>query len=449
MFFCRTKKCRKSFPKIQFTIKINFNGKYYLNGVVILQNAKLNESVVSVKPKLLTHRPFVIVWMTSILTGLAFSMFLISQTWFVISELNAPSRLGAVMLLMVIPRVLLMVVGGVLSDRFSRTRLISMVNGTRGIMIAGMVVLLITGHLSFLLLCLFAVIYGFLDAFYWPANQSLLPVILEKEHLQRANSLVQTSNQLSLFLGPATAGFMIKWGSFPLVFGSVSLLLVAGSLLIRRVSEPGNHLPEPKKSPSADLKEGIAYVKSVPYLTLAMFMSVSINFFLTGPLTIGIPLLVDQSLNGDVLYLSFLESSLAAGMITGALLVGSLNIRKKRPIVFLWMIFLLSLSNMLLSVMTELWHGMAVLLVSGVTLSICNILSPSLVQEMTENQMMGRVQSLMATASMGFVPLSLGTVTILLGFGFSIQSLIVVSAIFMALFALIILWKSKTIRLID
>lgn len=197
------------------------------------------------------------------------------------------------------------------------------------------------------------------------------------------------------------------------------------------------------------LKEGIVYVKTVPYLLLTMATSIFVNLLLVGPLNIGLPLMVDQHLKGDVLSLSYLESSLALGMVAGAFLTGILNIKRKRPIISLSLIAVLSFLNIFLSQMTALWHGIILLSLAGVCLSISNIIAPSLVQEMTEKRMMGRVQSLMSTASMGFIPLSFALVSALLSSGLSIDMIILYSSIALTAFVLTVLWRSKTIRTID
>jgi DHA3 family macrolide efflux protein-like MFS transporter len=75
-----------------------------------------------------------------------------------------------------------------------------------------------------------------LDAFFWPANSSLLPNIVDKQQLVRGNSIIQTTNQLCFVLGPALAAIFIKFASFEVSFGSSLFLLVAG-ISIRLIKE--------------------------------------------------------------------------------------------------------------------------------------------------------------------------------------------------------------------
>ncbi|WHY73600.1 MFS transporter [Fictibacillus enclensis] len=400
---------------------------------------------------LLSNRQFLFLWIASIFTGLSFSIYLISETWFVLQALKAPSKLGIIMMLTTIPRVLLMSVGGVMADRIKRSHVIMITNSTRGLLVLGLALLILNSSMNLYLLGVFALLFGVLDAFFWPANQSMLPTLVKKEQIVRANSLVQTTNQLSLLTGPVIAGFMIKFGSFFGVFVCTSVLLFCSSILIGQIRYPDHPSTDNKQKEPVfrQLKEGIVYVKTVPYLLLTMATSIFVNLLLVGPLNIGLPLMVDQHLKGDVLSLSYLESSLALGMVAGAFLTGILNIKRKRPIISLSLIAVLSFLNIFLSQMTALWHGIILLSLAGVCLSISNIIAPSLVQEMTEKRMMGRVQSLMSTASMGFIPLSFALVSALLSSGLSIDMIILYSSIALTAFVLTVLWRSKTIRTID
>nr|WP_255357586.1 MFS transporter [Fictibacillus sp. FJAT-27399] len=106
-----------------------------------------------------------------------------SETWFVIRALEAPSKLGIIMMLTSIPRVLLMSIGGVLADRMKRSHVIFISNLTRGLLVLGLVLLIMNDSMNLIFLGIFALCFGVLDAFYWPANQSMLPTIVEKEHM--------------------------------------------------------------------------------------------------------------------------------------------------------------------------------------------------------------------------------------------------------------------------
>ncbi|MDB4866450.1 MAG: transporter [Cohnella sp.] len=396
-----------------------------------------------------TNRRFVILWLGSGLTSLAFSVYLLSESWYVVQKLDRESWLGVVMMMTTIPRVLLMTVGGVLADRVLRSKILSALNVSRSIMILALVTLLYFQSLSISALLAFALCFGVLDAFFWPANGSLLPNIVDKQQLVRGNSIIQTTNQLCFLLGPALAAIFIKFASFEVSFGVSALFLLVAGISIRFIKENRPSSAGEKTMFMRELKDGVAYVKNFPFLLALMGVSIIVNLLFAGPLNAGLPILVKNSLHGDVLALSYLEGSMAVGMMAGSMLVGILNIKRKRSAIGMSMVVLLGIATALLSLITSVWQGMALMFAAGLFIAFDNILMGTLIQQMVKPEMMGRVQGLSSTASMGFVPISYALVSLLLSLGVSINMLLLLSCSIMALFVLSIMLKVKVLWTTD
>lgn len=415
-----------------------------------VQSLPLHGSQDIVKPSLLKNSRFIVLWIASAFSGLALSIYLITESWFVVRGLGMEAWLGIVMMVTTIPRVFLMMIGGAFADRFKRSTILFFSNTTRGLLVATLLILLFFDIMNVWILMGFALCFGILDSFFWPSSNSLVPMIVAKENITRANSIIQTTNQFTIMMGPALAGFAIKFGSFEASFGIAALFLIISGLIVRKMNESA--IPSSDGADRSLLKEiraGIGYVKGFPYLLIVMCSSVIVNFFLVGPMNVGLPLLVDNVLKGDVLDLSFLETALAVGMFVGAILVGIFNIRKKRAVISLFLIGILGLSNGLLSTMETVKFGIIILAISGVCLAISNIISPSLTQELVEPKMMGRVQSLMSTASVGFTPLSFALVSVLLSTGVPIGIIMMISCLAMTVFVVGVLIFSKAVWTVD
>ncbi|RZT15537.1 MFS transporter [Fictibacillus sp. BK138] len=405
----------------------------------------------NLEPSVIKNPKFVVLWLASAFSSLAFSIYLTTEAWLVVDGMDLKVWLGIIMMMTTLPRVFLMVFGGVLADRQKRSQVLFILNLIRASLVFGLVVLLYAGSLNIWILAAFAFCFGILDAFFWPSSSSLLPAVIRKEQITRANSILQTTNQMTFMIAPAIAGFMMKFRSYEEAFALTGVLLLLSSFLVRNMNEEtskGSDRNE-KRSVFQDLKEGFLYVRGIPFLIVTMCSSVVVNLLLVGPLNIGIPILVKDSLSGDALDLSYLESSIAIGMIIGAVLVGILNIRRKRSVISLFLIFLLGILCALFSQIDTLWQGLLILSAAGLCLSISNIISPSLTQELVETKMMGRVQSMMATSSAGLAPLSFALVSVLLSFEVSISHIMFVSCTLMALFSLMVLWRVRIVWTID
>lgn len=71
---------------------------------------------------ILKNRAFIFLFLASFLAIIGFSMFFMTTTWFVISELGSASSLGIILIAVSVPRVLMMAFGGVIADRYKKQR---------------------------------------------------------------------------------------------------------------------------------------------------------------------------------------------------------------------------------------------------------------------------------------------------------------------------------------
>lgn len=260
---------------------------------------------------------FLLYWFATMFSGMTLSMYMIGESWYVVNALNKKEALGLVMMCTTIPRLVLMLLGGVVADRFRRSFIILISNISRTVLLLGMIVLLFFDSLDLWILILLALCFGLLDAFYWPASQSILPSLVRKDELTRANSVMQTTQQLSLIAGPVLAGWMLTYTSYEGLFATCASLLLVGGLILFFIREPYIYPEKIRQSPIMELKEGFRYIRSSTFLLTAMITSAIINFFYTGMLSMGIPIIVKELLNGDAVDLSLLESAFSGGMVLG------------------------------------------------------------------------------------------------------------------------------------
>ncbi|MCX7593885.1 MAG: MFS transporter, partial [Fischerella sp.] len=137
-----------------------------------------------------------------------------------------------------IPRAVLMLFGGVVSDRFSPRLVMFVSNALRGLLIvlfATIVALKMTQlwHIYF-----FAASFGIFDGFFIPASKSIIPSLVSKEQLIASNTLSQGTSQLILLIGPALGGLLIATAGIEVAFvidgitfaiTTITLLLMKGT----------------------------------------------------------------------------------------------------------------------------------------------------------------------------------------------------------------------------
>ena len=119
------------------------------------------------------------------------------------------SDLGLVLAARSIPMAALMLLGGVVADRLSRS-LVLQLSHLGGALTQGTVaVLLISGQAELWMLIGLEFANGTLLAFGFPALQGAIPQVVERRHLQPANAMLAFARNAALTVGPSVAGLLV------------------------------------------------------------------------------------------------------------------------------------------------------------------------------------------------------------------------------------------------
>jgi len=135
---------------------------------------------------------------------------LVALPFAVLETGGSVSTVGLVVGAQLVPFLIFALVGGVLSDRADRRRVLIASDAARMVVQAVGAVLLLTGSASPLTLGIIAALYGSADAFFQPAFTGLMPqTVSHPGQLQPANALRGLSFSFSSIAGPAIAGVLI------------------------------------------------------------------------------------------------------------------------------------------------------------------------------------------------------------------------------------------------
>ena len=151
-------------------------------------------------------RGFRILWAGMTISLVGDGVTLVAIAWQVYQLSDVPTALGITMMAMSIPQILLLLFGGMVSDRFERRRVMLGADAIRGIALMAIGVLSVTGMLEIWHLTVIAACYGAGNAFFGPAFDALVPDLVPESLLAQANSLDQFVRPVAARLvGPAWA----------------------------------------------------------------------------------------------------------------------------------------------------------------------------------------------------------------------------------------------------
>jgi MFS family permease len=171
-----------------------------------------------------------------------------------------PLLVAGVSFALSLPWLLLSLPIGVLVDRWDRCKTVQLANVLRVVTLFCLTVLLVSQALSLPLLYLAALALGIAETFADTASGALLPSIVPKALLERANArLVGAQAVTNELLGPPLGGVLAGLGMALAIAVSAGLCLVAVAMLIpvRRIVRPARSA---RRSLIADSREGLHFI---------------------------------------------------------------------------------------------------------------------------------------------------------------------------------------------
>jgi len=404
-------------------------------------------------------RDFRLLWTGMTLSLLGDGVLLVALAWQAYQLDNRPVAMSLVGVALTVPQVLLVLVGGVLSDRFERRKVMLTADVVRGLALAVLAALSVSGHLVLWHLVAFAGVYGAASAFFMPAFEALVPSIVPEDRLTEANALDQFVRPATLWLlGPALGGLLIGAAGPGWAFALDAGTFVVSVACLLRLHEPVESAPGRVESapghlesalgrgesalgsgaPEADapttvsgviaeLKDGFRFVKGEPWLW-ATFVAATFTYLLfLGPTEVLLPYLVKNELGGDAHDLGLILAAGGVAALVAAFAIGQSGLpRKTMTFTYLmWVVATLSVAGYGLA--QNRWQAMAAAaFVSGFE-AVGAVAWVTTKQRLVPGHLLGRVSSFDWFISIALVPLSyavtapvaalVGTRTTLLGSG--------------------------------
>jgi hypothetical protein len=361
----------------------------------------------------LAARDFRLLWLGESVSLLGDQFYLVALPWLTFQITGSGLALGTVLMVEAIPRLLFMLVGGALADRWSPRALMLASNATRALLAGGLAVLALINGVAPWLLYFFAFAFGVADAFFQPAMLAIVPRLVAADELQPSNALLQITGQMSAIIGPALAGLVIAGGATWVAFAADAATFVFTSALLLRIrplpaSQPPGGPAEPHAAASLgrDVLAGLGAIWRESQMRVFLLLLMAINFFMIGPMSIGLPVLAAQRFGDSAAAFGAMLTSLGVGALLGTLLAGAVRPPRALGVALLGISAAIGASVAILGVASNLILALGILGVIGGAAAFINIHILSWLQRRTPAELLGRVMSVVLLAALGLDPLS-------------------------------------------
>ncbi|MFZ8756852.1 MFS transporter [Microbacterium sp. HMH0099] len=201
-------------------------------------------------------------WTSNIGDGIA----LAASPLLIASLTSSPLLVAAGAAMQFLPWLLFGLFAGAVADRYDRRTLVMLANGSRAVVVAGLVGFLVTGQATVGIVLAVAFLYGTAEVFADTAGSTLLPMIVRGADLGVGNARLQAGflvgNQLA---GPPLGAFLFAAGAFwpflvQILCVTLAVLLIAR---IARTTKSDDDAPVTVRG-GRPIREGLRWLRGNP-----------------------------------------------------------------------------------------------------------------------------------------------------------------------------------------
>ncbi len=363
----------------------------------------------------------------------------VAYPWLASALTRNPVHIAAVALVTRLPWLLFSLPAGVITDRVDRRRLAAWMDVFRFVFTLGIALAVLAtqdelsspegiaagtasppGVAGLLLALVYAagLLLGTAEVFRDNAAQTLMPAIVDKKNLERANGRLWGAEMvMNSFLGPPLAGVLIAFTFSLPFFLDAGTFAVAAALVFLIAGEfrPRNDSDQPIVPASfwGDLKEGVRWLWSHPlFKPMAIALGV-----LNGTMMMSLAtfvLFAQEVLELDATGFGLITTGIALGGVVGSFVANRLAAALGQGGSLFTTIISGAAALLVSGLTSSFWVFWAMGFVSSMTGTLWNVITVSLRQSLIPDRILGRVNSVYRFIGWGVMPIgsALGGVTV-------------------------------------
>jgi hypothetical protein len=355
----------------------------------------------------LRHRDFRRLWSGMTLSLVGDGAFLVAMTWQVYILSNAPTALAFVGIAMSVPTILLLLVGGAVSDRFDRRRVMVASDVIRAGAVGLLAVLTLTGGLVLWQMVALCAVYGAATAFFNPSFDAIVPDLLPAAELAQANALDQLVRPIAFRLaGPALGGWLVAAIGAGSAFALDAATFLISAVAVASMRSRRSADARSASSIAREIREGFAFVRGHVWLWGTLVSAAVAYLAFMGPTEVLLPYLVKNDLGGSASDLGLVFAAGGLGAILSAIICGSRGLPRRNMtwMYLFWTAATLSIAGYGLAQAS--WQLMAACFLFNVLETAGTIIWATAKQRHVPPNLLGRVSSFDWLISIGLLPLS-------------------------------------------
>ncbi len=332
-------------------------------------------------------------WLANLVSRLGDWLGFVALNLYVFDLTGSATALAGLLAVEAIPALLISPIAGVVVDRFRR-RQVMIVSNLAAALVFALLPLMTSLWQIYVLALLSRVVFSFFQ----PAERALIPDLVGKDQVLRANSDLSLVDNFTLIVGPAIAGFLVAASSAAVAFWADAVSFVIAVLFITRL---GGEIPRTRTDQQAsgwldDLKFGLRYAFSQQAIRVLLITTFVAAFSGAALVTIEVVYIKDVLKGGDVGY-GLLYSVAGVGAIIASTNATRWVRRFSLPRLYVGAFLLTGLMFFPYANVQILWFVILVAGLHTVPWVLGYILVDTMLQQWVADEVQGRIFSLIHT----------------------------------------------------
>ncbi|MDP2653719.1 MAG: MFS transporter [Candidatus Omnitrophota bacterium] len=247
---------------------------------------------------------------------------------------NSAVDLAKILAFTILPVFVIQPFAGVFVDRWDRRKTLFLCDILRGLLVLTIPFVFLNKDSMVPIYCVVFLIFS-LSRLYVPAKMSILPDIVDEEHLLMANSLMTTTGMIAFALGASIGGFIVEaWGARNGFIINSATFFISAMLVFsidmkfrlkldkeKLLKTSHEMLDAIQKSFFQEMKEGFLYIvrhKEIRFIINMLFILLAA----AGAIQVVGIVFIQQSFDSITRDLGVMAVVLGGGLFTGALIYG-------------------------------------------------------------------------------------------------------------------------------
>lgn len=322
-----------------------------------------------------------------------------------------PFLIGAVAAVALLPWLFFAIPAGILIDRIDRRRALALAQAVRTALAALLFLLVATGQLTIWWLYLVVFVYGAFETVYDGAIRAVVPSIVVKDSLPRANSRIEAGELVvqNFLAGPVTSALFAVSVLIPIGINGLVFAFAGALALLLPKAASGRQFTvatamEPRVAWYRQFVDGLRFIMANGMLRTLWFFSTFVGIMSSAATATFVLFVLDKLKVPEALFGVFLLSAAVGGLI-GAWLANRLRIRLGAGLTMAIASLLSGLVLVFAGIWPVLWVGALTFGVSSLAITVWNILVMSLRQSVIPGRLLGRVHGTWRALLWGSMPL--------------------------------------------